>query len=53
MATVWSELSIKAGTAEARVLLGDAVEGYARGMMGNIAVGPFFAEVAEHIKRVL
>jgi hypothetical protein len=53
MSTVWSELSIKAGTEEARVLLGDAVEGYARGMMGNMAVGPFFAEVAEHIKRVL
>lgn len=53
MSTVWSELSIKAGTDEARVLLGDAVEGYGRGMMGNIAVGPFFAEVAGHIKRLL
>ena len=53
VAAVWSELSIKAGTEEARVLLGDAAEGYARGMMGNMAVGPFFAEVAEHIKRIL
>ena len=53
MSTVWSELGIKAGTDEARVLLGDAVEGYARGMMGNMAVGPFFAEVAERIKQIL
>lgn len=53
MASVWTELSVKAGTEEARVLLGDAAEGYARGMMGNMAVGPFFAEVADHIQRVL
>ena len=53
MGAVWSELGIKGGTNEARVLLGDAAEGYARGMMGNLGVGPFFAEVAAHIKRIL
>ena len=51
MAAVHSELGIKPGTEEARILLGDMLEGYGRGMMGNLEVGPFFAEVSARIAK--
>lgn len=52
IASVLSELAIKPGTEEARILLGDMLEGYGRGMMGNLEVGPFFAEVSARIAKI-